>query len=280
MSPRAPARRRAAAPLGAVASACALAAAHLALAAAAHAEVAPPEPCLAMVSAAQEAAAEPGLSARLAQDCRMAAEREFGPDAPELLQIYHRIAAALTRDADSAVLAIPHRERALGLSARLNGESVETAEAAMALSRSLILSGRCTPDDAQVIPLIDRAAAIYGRLSPTDPARWPGLSDVARAYADGLRYGRAAATLASVETGAALDTDALDRRRLSVDDWMRIGSWRMRADNAAGAALAFAMAGERAEDPYARARARRRLRAALFAAGDFDALRALDAGPR
>lgn len=237
-------------------SACSLLAAALMFAGAASAAE-PVAPCAAFDALAPEPGAVRG--------CLLERQRAWGPDDPRLLPFLAEAAAAFLRDDDTAVQALPYRKRAYSLTKRLKGEGRETADAALAYARSWILSGRCTAMDARIQPLVEDAARGYAALLAGEPARRDGLRAAALAYADGMYFQQASATLMLIEP-------APESR-----DWERIGRWRRFDGDLKGAATATARALDGAIETHRRTRLKQDLKRLYFELGDLGAAARLDA---
>lgn len=212
--------------------------------------------------AALQAPADPGG----VRACLIERERVWGLEDPRLSPFLRAAAGAFAGDEDTAHMALPYRRRAFELSGRLSGGGAEAAQAALDYARSWLLTAQCTAVDPRVRPVIEAAAAGFAALPRGDAARPGGLRATALAYADGLAYAQAAATLEQI--GAAR----------GATDFMRIGQWRGRGGDLEAAAEAYRQALGLARDHFDRARIEESLRRLYFELGDLDALRALEAG--
>lgn len=203
-----------------------------------------------------------------ARDCALAEERRLGPDHPDLIALYERIAETLAqgRGGVAAQAALPYRRRAHRTAQRLLGEqSFAAGAAALRYAQASILAGRCEAQDPRVIRLLDAAAA--GMRAGAADARRVGLKDVAMGYADALLYARALTVM--------LEAGGPKGAQLRAEEWERVGLWRHRLRDAPGAAAAYRRALALAPPPQDRFRLRQSLKQALFEMGDLDGLEAL-----
>ena len=244
----------------------ATAAVHLLFAATAFASE-PPPPSWGSICSELELAEEAEKRVSAASRCALALERIFGPDDRRLVGHFSEIAERLSAGGGvSAGAALPYRRRAHRAAMRLYGQaSPEAGGAALRYARAKILAGRCEPQSAEALDLLNAAAS--GMRAADGAARLSGMRDVARGFADSLAFKQATALL--LEAGGA------DGAALSVGDWERIGVWRTRVGDAAAAVDAFRRALRLDPPQHDRLRIRQSLRQALYEAGDFEGLRAL-----
>lgn len=208
-----------------------------------------------------------------AADCRIAAERIAGVDAPELEPLYTRLADGLaaTEGLAGAALSSPLRRRAYDAATIRYGRAASgAADAALAYAQNAILLGRCDRPTDTPLQLLDEATQGFSARAADDPSRNVGLRAAAQAWADALAFAQAAATLDTLGTDAP-------------GDRAQIARWRARAGDVDGAVAAFTSALSRPadiDDPSwdgrARLRAEAALRTILFRNGDIDEIRRLE----
>lgn len=218
--------------------------------------------------AALETETDAAQRAVAARECALSLEREYGLDDARLVGRYARIAETLAEapGAGASQAALPYWRRAHRAAQRLYGAgSPKAGAAALDYARASILAGRCTAQDDLALGLLDDAAT--GLRAAEGEERLGGLRAVASGYADGLAYEKAASLLveAGGEDGAALQDL----------DWERIGDWRHRSRDVAGAAEAYRRALSLDPASHDRQRIRQSLMQTLFELGDLESLEKL-----
>lgn len=199
---------------------------------------------------------------RAARGCAAALEEVFDANAIHMVLLYLRIANEIA-DGGRVTNALPYRQKAYDAALRVVGpDQPMTGKIALEYAQGLIASARYATAWARastVDPEIDGAlrAALRGfnGAAPTERYRAEGYRWIATAYADAGSDKFAIAVMQALPEQTVF--------KLSPRDWEKLGQWRQRSGDLAGAADAYRAALNAEPDPASA----RRLQALLQRTG-------------